>query len=102
MFSAFQALSAFAEINGILDLPSISAQKLIQPLGDQPPPLRQKVAVALGGEQGRIGGDALAREGLVAVVGDQFGDIGSGGLVADAAVGAAESRRSRTRVVRQT
>jgi hypothetical protein len=64
-------------------------QECIQPLGDQPPPLRKKVAVALGGEQGRISGDALAGEGLVAVFGDQLWDVGGGGLVADAAVGAA-------------
>ena len=55
-------------------------QEIIQPHDNQPPPLRQKVAVAHEAEHGRIGGDALAREGLVAVVGDQLGDIGSGGL----------------------
>ena len=47
-------------------------KELIQPLGNQPPSLRQNVGMALGREQGWIRGDALLREGLIAVFGDQL------------------------------
>ena len=64
-------------------------QELVQSVGDQLAAGFQEVGVAVHGVEGPVGWDALQAEVVGAEFGQQVGQVLGGGLVADAAVGAA-------------